>query len=56
VVASSSHIKPGDKGQITAKVDIKGRSGGLSKSIQVFSNDPKRPTVTLSLKAIIKKQ
>jgi len=56
VVASSSHIKPGDKGKITAKIDIKGRSGALSKNVQVFSNDPKRPTVTLSLKAIIKKQ
>ena len=56
MLASSSQIKPGDKGKITAKVDIKGRSNELSKSIQVFSNDPKKPVVTLFLKAIIKKQ
>jgi hypothetical protein len=55
-VASSSHLKPGEKGQIIAKVDIKGRTGSLYKSIQVFSNDPKRHVVTLSLKARIKKE
>jgi hypothetical protein len=54
-MASSSHLKPGDKGKISAKVDIRGRSNELSKSIQVFSNDPKRPVVNLYLKAIIKK-
>jgi hypothetical protein len=55
-MASSSQIKPGEKGKITAKVDIRGRSNELSKSIQVSSNDPKRPVVTLFLKATIKKQ
>jgi hypothetical protein len=55
-MASLSQIKPGDKGKISVKVDISGRSNELSKSIQVFSNDPKRPVVTLFLKAIIKKQ
>ena len=56
MMASSSQIKPGDKGKITAKVDIRGRSNVLSKSIQVSSNDPKKPVVTLFLKATIKKQ
>jgi len=53
-MASSSRLKPGEKGKITAKVDIKGRRGIISKSVQVFSNDPKRPVVTLFLKAMIK--
>ena len=55
-MASSSHLNPGDKGKITAKIDIKERTGIVSKSIQVFSNDPKRRVITLSLKAVIKKQ
>lgn len=53
-MASSSHINPGDSGKITAKVDTKGRIGPISKGIQVFSNDPKRPVVSLFLKAVIK--
>jgi len=52
-MASSSHIKPGETGKITAKIDTKGRTGPLSKGVQVFSNDPKRPLVTLYLKAFI---
>jgi Protein of unknown function (DUF1573) len=52
-MASSSHINPGDTGKITAKIDTKGRIGPVSKSIQVFSNDPKRSVVTLTLKAVI---
>jgi len=52
-MASSDHIKPGEKGKITAKIDIQGRAGLLSKSVRVFSNDPRKPTVTLSLKATI---
>jgi hypothetical protein len=53
-MASSDHLNPGEKGKITAKVGIKSRSGRLSKSIKVFSNDPKRPVVTLFLKVIIR--
>lgn len=53
-MASSSHLKPKEKGKIITKVNIKGRVGSLFKSIQVFSNDPKRPIVNLSLKAMIK--
>jgi hypothetical protein len=53
-MASSSLLKPGEKGEIIAKVDIKGRAGPLHKSIKVISNDPKRHMVTLFLKAMIK--
>ncbi len=55
-MASSSHIKPGEKGKIQAKINIGGRKGYISKSVKVFSNDPKIPIVKLNLKAIINVQ
>jgi len=56
VVASLSRLKPGEEGKIIATVDIKGKIGFISKTVRVFTNDPKRPVVTLSLKALIKAQ
>jgi len=53
-MASSSHLKPGEKGGITARVDTKGRKGIVYKTVQVSSNDPERPVVVLSLRATIK--
>ncbi len=52
-MASSSHISAGEKGKITAKINITGRKGPIHKNVQVMSNDPKRPLVNLSLKALI---
>lgn len=54
MVASSSRLKPGEEGKIVATVDIKGKIGFITKTVKVFTNDPKRPVVTLSLKALIK--
>lgn len=53
-MASSDHLRPKEKGKIVAKIDTKGRMGVLSKKVQVFSNDPKRHVVVLSLKAMIR--
>jgi hypothetical protein len=53
-MASSSRLRPGEKGKITAKINIKDRAGSISKSVQVFSNDPKKHIVSLFLKALIK--
>jgi len=53
-MASSSHLKPGEKGKITATVDTANRKGLLIKSIDVMSNDAKRPKITLTLKADVK--
>ena len=53
-MASSSHLKPGEKGSLTAKVDTHNRSGEIVKSVEVYTNDPVRPKVVLSLKADIK--
>jgi len=52
-MASSSHLKPGEKGKITAKIDMRGRKGPLFKTVQVSSNDPERPSVVLSLRATV---
>jgi len=53
VVASSSHLKPGEEGKIVANIDIKGKVGFISKSVKVFTNDPQKPAVNLVLKALI---
>jgi hypothetical protein len=56
VVASSSHLKPGEEGKIVAKIDTKGRTGFISKTVNVLTNDPQKPAVNLVLKALIKVQ
>ncbi|MEM7390975.1 MAG: DUF1573 domain-containing protein, partial [Verrucomicrobiota bacterium] len=43
-------IPPGGSTKIKAKVNLKGRTGGQSKSVYVNSNDPKRPSITLTMK------
>jgi hypothetical protein len=52
-MASSSRLKPGEKGSITARVDTSQRNGFLIKTIQLLNNDPNKPTVVLTLKAMI---
>lgn len=54
MVASSSRLKPGEEGKIVTTIDIKGKIGYISKTVKVFTNDHKRPTVTLVLKALIR--
>jgi hypothetical protein len=55
-VASSSRLKPGEEGKIVATIDIKGKIGFITKTIKVFTNDPKKPATNLVLKALIKVQ
>jgi len=54
VVASSSHLKPGERGKIQVTVDIRGKSGYISKTIQVYANDPKNPVTRLAVQMYIK--
>jgi hypothetical protein len=54
-MASSGHLEPGETGEITAKVNTKGKSGKFHKTVRVLSNDPERPEVVLSLKAMVEK-
>src|SRR5574340_1700548 len=53
-MASSSHLKPGERGQIHVSVDLRGKSGFISKTIQVYANDPKNPVTKLDVKMYIK--
>ena len=54
MVDSSSRLKPGEKGKINVSVDIRGRTGYISKTIQVYANDPKNPVTKLALQMYIK--
>lgn len=54
MAASSSRLKPGERGKIEVSVDIRGRTGNLSKTIQVYTNDPKNPLTKLTLQIHIK--
>ncbi|HID30721.1 MAG TPA: DUF1573 domain-containing protein, partial [Desulfobacterales bacterium] len=42
-------LEPGQEGELPVKLDTKGFSGAISKSIDVESNDPLHPVVTLKL-------
>ncbi|MBI5639825.1 MAG: c-type cytochrome [Nitrospirae bacterium] len=53
-MASSSRLKPGEKGRISVSVDVRGKRGSLTKTIQVYANDQKRPVTTLSLRMYLK--
>ena len=53
-MASSSRLKPGEKGKIRVEVNIRGKFGNIMKTVQVHTNDSQRPQTTLSLKMKIK--
>jgi hypothetical protein len=53
-MASSDHLKPGEKGSLTARIDTHNRQGLTVKTVEVFTNDPDRPRVVLTLRADIK--
>ena len=44
-------MAPGESTEIEALFDPKGQKGGVRKSIEVVSNDPRTPTVSLTLEA-----
>jgi hypothetical protein len=51
VLAGSSHLKPGEKGRIVVHISTLGRQGDAVETVEVVSNDPKRPKVTLTVRA-----
>lgn len=53
MMASSSHLKHGEKGTLTAKVSTLNKKGLTVETIEVLSNDPKRPKVILTLQVTI---
>ena len=54
-MASSSQIKPGEKGRITATVNVQNYNGNVVKDIAVYSNDPAKPRSVLLIKAEIRR-
>ena len=54
MVASSSHLGPGEKGKIDVLVDIRGKTGRISKTVEVYANDPATPVTKLTVTMYIK--
>jgi|OpeIllAssembly_1097287.scaffolds.fasta_scaffold195541_1 cytochrome c5 len=54
--ASSKVFKPGEKGNITVVIDMRGKKGFFYKTVDVYTNDPITPVTTLSLKIHVKDQ
>lgn len=52
--ASSARFKPGEKGNVTVTIDMRGRKGIFLKKVDVYTNDPITPVTTLSVKIAIK--
>jgi len=47
---SSRVVAPGQSTEITATLDLKGRTGAQTKPMTVYSNDPRQPSYQLTLK------
>ena len=47
-------ILPGGEGKIRLSLRTRGRQGNISRSARVYSNDPARGVVSLSIKALVR--
>lgn len=52
-MASSSHLKPNEKGTITVKLNTAGRKGPIAENVEVISNDPHRTQITVTIRAYV---
>jgi hypothetical protein len=52
-MAGPSHLKQGEKGSILAKVSTTGIKGYVIETVEVWSNDPVRSRITLTVKAYV---
>jgi len=52
-MASSSHVKPNEKGTISVKINTTNRKGMIIENVEVISNDSVRPQVTLTIRAYV---
>jgi cytochrome c2 len=53
-MASSSRLKPGEKGKVRLSIDIRGKLGTIYKTVGVNTNDPKTPKTTIAVRMTIK--
>jgi len=54
-VVTTADIPPGGEGKIDVTLNTKGRSGKLEKLIEVFSNDPDKPRLTLKVGGMVER-
>ncbi len=52
-MAGPSHLKPGEKGRIIARIGHLPAQGNVAERIEVLNNDPKRAKVILMLQATV---
>jgi len=48
---SAKQIQAGQSGQIDVSVDTAGLTGAIEKSVNIITNDPRQPSVSLSVRA-----
>lgn len=53
-MASSGRLAQGARGSITVSVDVRGKTGKITKAISVSTNDPVRPVTTLTVSMKVK--
>ena len=52
-MASSSHVKPNEKGTITVKINTASRRGLIVENVEVLSNDALQAQTTLTIRAYV---
>lgn len=55
-VLSGNKLKPGESGNLKIEFDTSNRSGQTSRTVTLFTNDPKQPNQTIMITADIQKQ
>ena len=55
-VLSSKSLKPGQEGKLNIKFDTKDRSGKVTRTVTVFSDDPEQPRQIITLYVAINKR
>jgi hypothetical protein len=55
-VLSSKNLKPGEEGELNIKFDTKDRSGKVTRTVTVFSDDPDQPRQIITLYVAINKR
>lgn len=53
-IPGSKRLKPGEKGSISVVLDMRGKKGIFSKTIDVYTNDPITPVTTLTVKIAVR--
>lgn len=53
MMASSDHLKPGEKGIIKVKVDTRLKSGPVYRTVQVETNSRENPLTILSIIMVV---